>query len=386
MKSQHKKITWLHLSDLHFKYSSVEVDNRQEILEEFWKDISAHIKQGLKPDFIAVTGDIAYSGNEKEYELAEKYFFQPLLKKVAKLPPEKMFVVPGNHDVNWDLPPHVNIEGMPHLYNHEKTYEFQSEPSLRYSVLYAVMLQYENFIKRYFGRRGSSDRDMLKSPLYAYVDTLDLENGISVALMGLNSAWWSAIVHKRMANQAEKDGDSARPSGIGDGEGKDSDGSGTVGNEEGKDGKLKITDRGKLLVGHKQVRDAKAKAKAKGADVRIALMHHPFEWLEEFDARMVRRDLRDFCHFILRGHLHEPEFIREIAWENESVCVIPAGTIDEDKELGSGYGYNLVQLDLSKGQGKAHFRCFQERNRTWSGGPMVFDLPEELRALADKES
>lgn len=360
MKSQHKTITWLHLSDLHFKHSSVEVDDRREVLEEFWKDINAHIENGLRPDFIVVTGDIAHSGHDEEYDLARKHFFDPLLKYTGRTETE-LFVVPGNHDVDWGKLKRLNIDAVPFLSRRDEVNEFL-DPGER-CTLFTVMDSYDRFIHSYFGH--IADREMPKSPLYGYVDTLCLGNGISVALIGLNSAWWSAIALRREAEKLHSTKTTAGEAGAVKG-----------------DRERKVTDRGKLLVGQKQVRDALDKVK--GADIRIGLMHHPFSWLEEFDARLVRRQLRKSCHFILRGHLHEPEFIREIAWENESVCIIPAGTIYEDH--GKENGYNFVQLDLDEGRGTVRFRCFQEHTRRWikDDGPTVFDLPEELKVLANK--
>ncbi len=40
-----------------------------------------------------------------------------------------------------------------------------------------------------------------------------------------------------------------------------------------------------------------------GADLRIALMHHPFEWLADFDREVCEPLLMERCDFILRGHV-----------------------------------------------------------------------------------
>jgi hypothetical protein len=278
LKSQCNTITWLHLSDLHFKRS--DVGDRREVLEEFWKDISVHVRNGLRPDFIVVTGDIAYSGHDEEYDLARKHFFKPLLECTDRKKAE-LFVVPGNHDVDWGKLKDLNIDAVPLLNTREKVNEFL-DPGKR-CTLFTVMNSYERFIKSYF-KEHLADREMPLSPLYGYVDTLRLENGISVALIGLNSAWWSAIALKRAEGKLHSVKNTA----------------GEAGADKGEE-KLELTDRGKLLVGQRQVRDALAKAKI--ADIRIGLMHHPFSWLEEFDARVIRRQLRKPCHFILRGHL-----------------------------------------------------------------------------------
>ena len=55
-------------------------------------------KKNLKPEIVVVSGDIAKKGISSEYDLA-KIFLDDLLIAMD-LPPERLFVVPGNHDVN----------------------------------------------------------------------------------------------------------------------------------------------------------------------------------------------------------------------------------------------------------------------------------------------
>jgi predicted MPP superfamily phosphohydrolase len=93
-------LTWLHLSDLHFRAS--QAHNSNVVLKALLRDIRERIqKDGLHPDFLAVTGDIAFSGQPAEYALA-RAFLDDLLA-ATDLPRERLFLVPGNHDVNRSL-------------------------------------------------------------------------------------------------------------------------------------------------------------------------------------------------------------------------------------------------------------------------------------------
>jgi 3',5'-cyclic AMP phosphodiesterase CpdA len=87
----------LHISDLHIK-STGEAFDRSVVLEPLIKRVAEDIESGIRPELVIVTGDIAYSGKEAEYKLA-KEFFDELLEKL-KLPSERLFMVPGNHDVD----------------------------------------------------------------------------------------------------------------------------------------------------------------------------------------------------------------------------------------------------------------------------------------------
>src|SRR4030088_1314290 len=89
-------ITWLHISDFHVK--SGDPYDRDVVLGALVKSAAEYRRSGRSPDLIFATGDIAYSGKPQEYELAGK-FFDDLLSAVG-LPKNRLFVIPGNHDVD----------------------------------------------------------------------------------------------------------------------------------------------------------------------------------------------------------------------------------------------------------------------------------------------
>ena len=94
------EINILHLSDIHFKK---DMEGKyplypQKVGRWMIDSIKQHLDENMgKPDVVAVTGDIAFSGKEPEYEQAQKFFGS--LKSV--LPADTVFMpVPGNHDVD----------------------------------------------------------------------------------------------------------------------------------------------------------------------------------------------------------------------------------------------------------------------------------------------
>ena len=58
-------------------------------------------RHDLSPDFILISGDIAYSGINEEYKLAESFF--DALLELTGLSKERLLVVPGNHDIDRSL-------------------------------------------------------------------------------------------------------------------------------------------------------------------------------------------------------------------------------------------------------------------------------------------
>ena len=92
-KSALGALTWLHLSDLQFGRSG------QSILVSALLDDAAAVKKQIgPPDWIFVTGDVAYQGDPGEYALARDWLDK--LAQTVGVDHEKVLIVPGNHDVD----------------------------------------------------------------------------------------------------------------------------------------------------------------------------------------------------------------------------------------------------------------------------------------------
>jgi len=85
----------IHLGDIHLKSEEDIVLSRVEKITDTIKN-NIH---GYKSIFICVTGDIAFSGAEKQYNIAEQFFddIRKELERYATIPIHFIFV-PGNHD------------------------------------------------------------------------------------------------------------------------------------------------------------------------------------------------------------------------------------------------------------------------------------------------
>ena len=261
----------------------------------------ARLDEGLRPDLILVSGDIAYSGQPAEYELA-RAFFDDLLAAVD-LPRDRLFLVPGNHDVDRDLVsfPAEATAGM--LTDRDRTNQVLGQRKNR-QLMFERFQGYAAFVNDYFAHVRFDDDN------YFSVRVLSLA-GLQIALLGLNSAWVSASDQDR-------------------------------------------TNR--LLMGERQAREALRLAE--GADLRIALFHHPFDWLRDFDREECEALLMRDCDLILHGHLHRTG----LTWQetpDARAMVVAAGASYEKRT--SDNRYNLVQLDLEAQQGKVILRSWSDR-------------------------
>src|SRR5262245_12718589 len=95
------KFTWLHVSDFHVKAG--DPYDRNVVLRALVRAVEEYRsgQEGLVPDAIFATGDIAHSGKPGEYEIAAKFFDE--LLRAAGLDKSRLWVIPGNHDVDRDF-------------------------------------------------------------------------------------------------------------------------------------------------------------------------------------------------------------------------------------------------------------------------------------------
>lgn len=106
MPRVNEKLRILHISDIHFgdpEFSEHFVFNEYEIANYLVQE-----EVNLPPTLLVITGDMAYSGEPSEFAKA-KEGIERLFKTVFQCPNnieanrERMFIVPGNHDINLRL-------------------------------------------------------------------------------------------------------------------------------------------------------------------------------------------------------------------------------------------------------------------------------------------
>lgn len=109
------EVVILHVSDLHFGIENDKTEKtkyvrirQREMIQSLIDTLSNDqiVTEGWKPKVIVISGDIAWSGQEKEYELYKEFFVEPLCHKL-NIPPDHIITCPGNHDIIRD-----NVEGI----------------------------------------------------------------------------------------------------------------------------------------------------------------------------------------------------------------------------------------------------------------------------------
>lgn len=334
------RISWLHLSDWH--QSGANFD-RKVLRDQLLADIERRsgIDWHLESiDFVVFSGDAAHNGTEAELAAIRDQLFKPLLN-LLNLPADRLFLVPGNHDLNRG----VIKDFLPAELQAPLTTDVDVQKWLGDSERLGHVLRpfraYADFVTQYTGQ---------PSPAYASVKRLTLA-GRSVALLGLNSAW--------MCARNKVDG--------------------------------QVRDHGHLVIGEPQIHDALAEIA--DCDLRIVVMHHAFEWLSEFDRARVESRLKHAADIILWGHEHRPQVRCETGTDG-TCLIVPAGAAFDGRVANNpryNNAYNFAVFNLDAGRGVVHLRRWNDSQSCWAkdtdtckNGRFNFRLPlRQAHSLAE---
>lgn len=287
-----REIAWLQVSDIHMRVR--DEWSQDVVLRALTDSIRARRSQGLNLDFILATGDLAFSGNKEEYDLVERFFDE--LVAASGVPKERIFCIPGNHDVNRDRQKLCFQGARSTLISPNAVDPVLSPNSDDIATLLQRQEAFRSFQASYFGgQRRTVTPDEL-----AYVSSLTIDD-VVIAIVGLNSAWLA--------------------------EGGNSD-------------------HGNLLLGERQVRNAFEESGKVDAHIVIAMAHHPLHLLREFDRNAATRYIMRRCDFYHCGHLHQSES-HGAGFDASACLIVAAGASFETRE--SQNTYSLVKLDLLAG-------------------------------------
>lgn len=239
-------VCFLHLSDVHLQTKRVKSYDQDRVLRGLVEFLGRD-RAAFPIDLLFVTGDLAQSGRADEYALVVELLRE--LLHVTGVPPERAFVVPGNHDVDREVGRWLlrTLKA-----DDESTAFFEEEPSRAFHAK-----KFEAYGKALRGLLGAARPFGLEVGGKA-VEMVEVR-GTKVAVASFNSAWFC----------------------------------------QGDD------DQGKLWLGEANVDRAAQRVREEDADFAVALLHHPFDYLHEHERESVERYLERAFDLVLRGHLHQ---------------------------------------------------------------------------------
>lgn len=296
----------LHLSDIHFRKAEVSTaqDPNFNLRNELLLDVAEQCARLGAPDVIVVGGDVAFAGDPAEFVFATDWLQQ--LCDVCGSSLEKVFVVPGNHDVVRSqadaymvqlLHGAIKASASPIT---EITKQLLGKDTGR--LLYESLDNYNAFALQFFCDLLPPERTRVKR------DVL-LNDGSTLRLWGLNTAFVSS--------------------------GSDVPRS------------LFVDAASWQITRHPGV-------------VNLVVAHHHLSWL--FDGEKFGYHLADVAPVQMFGHVHTNRIDRNVDYLR-----LTASAVNPDRrENGWEPGYNFLELEVEDRTGerwlalRAHVRVWQE--------------------------
>lgn len=283
-------LRFLHISDLHACGSrEAERWRRRRVLGPQWTrhlDLLLEEEGGI--DLVFFTGDAAQSGKKDEFDEAGE--FLTALRENLGIGMDRVFTVPGNHDIDRDLAVDQwakirmlgdatrDTLGVSRWMNGIGRVPFGFEDSWRTEVL-----ERERAYREWV--RDGLQRPELAAGGLGYRAAAPIPWPFPIHIIGLDTGWLCGDKH----------------------------------------------DTGQILLTENQVgRHATTESGDPLDGFRIALMHHPVNDLA--DARDARRMLAEHVDIVLRGHLHQTE-IAEWIDPDRRLRELAAGSLYEGGSL-----------------------------------------------------
>lgn len=290
------QLTWWQLSDLHWPaHPSTE-------LKRYIDNLLQHLRKSMavsgRPDFTVFTGDIAFSGQSKEYDSVSEHLIAPLRELLGEDVP--LLFVPGNHDMDRAEALIKQSRLVTDLADPAAVDAFVGNPRNRANFA-DPFRSYSDFVAQW-GPTGTDDA-------YRWTHTITAA-GHKLAVLGLNSAW-AGFYHTTDAPTE--------------------------------------SDRGRLLLSIDQTPKP-----AEDADFTLFAQHHPFEWLNEDICDPAVQSLRRNYQVGLFGHVHSPRELGQLSSPHSIVLRIPSMLLfgrphgDDSARYPRGYSVGAINVATSE--------------------------------------
>jgi small GTP-binding protein len=326
-QSNETPIRILHLSDLHW---GEEEDSKTRV-SPLIRDLQSNDLSVEKLDYIVITGDLTNRATEKEFKTASQFLSE--LSSRFKLSAERCIIVPGNHDLSWD----VEV----YKWEPKRKYKLDEKEVKRRGYIEqgngylipneeAYSKRFENYAKFF---KDFTQRDFLQKPTSQWLTSLFEETRIQFLM--LNSAWQideynperSDINFAALQNAMDE-----------------------------ADIKIKESKEKKALPDQAKV-------------FRIAAFHHPATGNEKIIKEEFLEHLRQGkVTLCLHGHIHEDRSDLISHTHKQKVYAIGAGSfgaIADHRPPSTPNLYNLLEVQRDHSSVRVHTRHKKQKDGAW---------------------
>lgn len=244
-------LKWFHISDMHFR--GFQSFTRKELADCLLDAARENLGRGWKPDFVAISGDIAYSADQGQYSDATCFLDE--LLQTLELERDSVSMCPGNHDIDRSVNHYLFQGCRKEIVSASDVEEFLQSPE-RVALL-KRLASYREFRQTYL---ASASQLTLDSRSIHAVNRMSID-GLDVQLWEMNSAWLG------------------------------------YGGEE---------DLEKLVVGSMSLSQSIKSLPPREGCIVFGVVHHPFHWLTTFESDHIEAICCENFDFVLHGHIHKP--------------------------------------------------------------------------------
>lgn len=182
------KLSWLHVSGFHYGADG-DGFSQNASCEAMRRDVPSRLSESFPLQLTVVTGDIAFSGQAREYLLASECLAS--FASDLELSTNRLCVVPGDHDVDRPIQTHMYEGVRKQLTNQQAVDQFLGQ-----SIELSQLMERQSAF-------GDFRNDLVNDGLIVEFDNglarvrpLDF-NGFRVCVWELNSAWLSGSGNRR---------------------------------------------------------------------------------------------------------------------------------------------------------------------------------------------
>lgn len=326
----------LHISDIHMGASNKPDRDYLQLVTDLERELEVSYL-----DYIIISGDIGYHSNREEYNAAFELIDK--LVKRYKLNPNRIIVVPGNHDLNWELSKEafssISDTNLLEQISGDRCIPDETGGKLmRDEELYKLRFSYfsEYFYKRIYGCEYPADYDKQA--------VICLNEEDKHLFLNMNSSWNIDHFYTKRAN-------------------------------------VKIDAVTHALT---QLLDKKY-----DNWLKIAVVHHPCNLMDDDFLELLA--VNGF-NILLHGHIHKAQKKDFYYDDRRGIHMIGAGTIGapvKSQEPGIPLQYNFLKIDQKKRMITVETRKRELINGAWSADARWMDKknpkPRYFVYLKDKD-
>jgi len=289
----------IHFSDFHLNKKNL--DDWNYFIKEALLSELKEINDSESIDLIVLTGDLVDKGGqgfgsiEEAFTQFHKQIIVPIITKL-NIPIERFLIIPGNHDIDKNAEKEFLELGLrTYFSSSDKVNEFIKNGKQGDYTGFERIRPFKEFEKTLYSGVANCELSCFDSNFILNID------GQKVGISCLNSSW------RCYDSKADK---------------------------------------GLILVGDMQL--ASANKFIKDCDLKIALIHHPYDWVHPVESKIIHNLLHNTYNLMFLGHVHEGETSVETNYAGSLFVNVAPGALTDIRSDSRRYSTGFTIVDYSQ--------------------------------------